>query len=170
MIQIKRNHQQQEGRPNQGRPSPTPDSNLVKADASGKASNEGEKPEHGDKKKLEAVAIKAEGKFLDLDIVTDGALIGLRLGGSSQESGKGGPLLALKFSQTILVNKYLVLCQTGLGGFLVVKRWRRGGVDGGVDEDGSVLLVASSRDASKLEVLGRGGEGRVSLARWRGSL
>jgi hypothetical protein len=77
-------------------------------------------------------------------------------------------LLALKFSQTIFIDKNLVLCKAGLGGFLVVEGWRRVGVDGGVNENGGVFLVASSRDISKLEVLGGSSEGWVSLALWWG--
>ena len=141
---------------------------LVKADGSRQASDKGEKTENGDEKQLETVSVEAKGEFLTNNVATDGSLIHLRLGGPGQESGKGGSLLALKIGQTIFIDKYLVLCQASLGGFLVVEGWWRSSVDGGVEKDGSVFLVASSRDASKLELLGRSSERGVSLARWWG--
>lgn len=101
----------------------------------------------------------------------DGGNIGVRFGGSGQESRDSGSLLALKLGKTIFINEFsLLLGKTGLGGFLVVIRRRRGGVDGRVDENGLDGLVTSSRDLSEAEVLGSGSEGRVSLALWWGLL
>ena len=141
---------------------------LVKADGSRQASDKGEETEYRDEKKLEAVTVEAKGEILSNNVATDGGFVRLRLGRPGQESGKGSSLLALKVSQTILIDKYLVLCQASLGGFLVVEGWWRSSVDGGVDEDRSVLLVASSRDVSKPEALGRSSERGVSLACWWG--
>ncbi len=90
----------------------------------------------------------------------------MRLGGSGQEGGKGGSLLALKVSQTIFIDKYLVLCKAAFGSFLVVKRWWRSGVDGGVEENGGVFSVSSSGDVSKTEVLCGSSKRWVSLALW----
>lgn len=143
---------------------------LVQADGTRKASDKGEKSKDGDEKELESIGVKTEGEWLGSDIVSDCGRVDRRLGGSSQESRKSGSLLALKFSQTILIHKSLVLREAALGGFLVVEGRRRSSVDGGVDEDRGDGLVAASADFSQAEILGASSEGWVSLARWRGAL
>jgi len=143
---------------------------LVQADGSRKASNKGEKTEDGDEKKLEAVTVKAEGEFLGNDVATDRGGIGGRFGGSGQEGGQGGSLLALKNSQTIIVGEHLVLCKAGLRSFLVVEVRNRGVVDSRVEEDGLDWFVATSVNLSETEILGASSERGVSLALWRGGL
>ena len=144
--------------------------NLIKADASGKASNKGEKTEESDEQKLEAVGVESEGEFVGNDVVTDGGGVDVRLGGSGQESGDGRTLLALKGSKAVFVYKFLGLGKTSLGSFLVVEVGNRGSVDGGVDENGVDLLVTATVEASNTEVLGSLGERGVSLALRRRSL
>lgn len=116
---------------------------------------------------METVGVKSEGKFVGLDITTDGSGVNVGLGGSGQESRDGGTLLALKSGKAVFEDEFLVLDKTGLGGFLVVEGRSRGSVDGRVDENRVVRLVTSSGDASKAEGLCLFSDGRVSLAgRW----
>jgi hypothetical protein len=138
----------------------------LKLDRSGQASNKSEKSKNGDEKKLETIRVKSKRKLLDLNFL-DGGFIGVRFGGSGQESRDSGSLLALKLGKTILVNEFgLLLHKAGLGGFLVVERRRGVCVNSGVDKDGLDLFVASSRNLSKFEILGASSERRVSLALW----
>jgi hypothetical protein len=79
-------------------------------------------------------------------------------------------LLALKNGQTIIENEFLGLGDSLLGGSLVVETRSGGSVDGGVEEDGCVLLVTAARDVSKTEALRGRSERRVSLAGRRSRL
>jgi hypothetical protein len=136
-------------------------------DGSRKTSNKGEKRKEGDEKELEAISAKSEWVDLQFDIVT-GIGFDLRSGGSGQEGRDGLLLLTFEDSKTVIEDGLLSLRGlAGLGGLLVIKRRRRGGVDGRVDKDRlDDLSGGSSRDLSlsKLEALGLGGERRVSLA------
>lgn len=143
--------------------------NLIQTDSSRKASNKGEEGEDGDEKKLEAISVKSEGVFRNLNIITRSFGCDLRSGRSSQESRNGSLLLTFEDGKTIIVDEFLGLGGlAGLGGFLVVEGRRRFGVDGRVDEDRCDNSVGtSSVDLSELEVLCLFSERRVSLAgRW----
>ena len=100
------------------------------------------------------------------NIVTGSSVDFVRLGRSSQESRKRGTLTAFQVSQTIIVSEFLGLRAAGLGGFLVVEVWDRGGVEGRVKEDRGWGCGSSSADVSKAERLGLICERRVSLAGW----
>jgi len=147
--------------------------NLIQAEVSGKASNEGEKGEDGDEQKLESIGGKSEGVLLFFDVITRCLGLDPGSGGSGQEGRDGALLLALENGKTIVVNivRTALGGNTGLGSLLVVEVRDGGSVYRGVDEDrldGS--SGGSSRDlaSSELEVLGLIGERRVSLAGRRG--
>ena len=141
-------------------------------DASRKTSDEGEKREEGDEKKLETITGKSEWVQLLIDVVTRSFGLDPGSGGSGQESRDDFLLLAFNNGKTIIENVILGLRGlAGLGGLLVVEGRGRFVVDSRVDEDGGDLLSSSSSgdsSLSELEVLCLGGERRVSLAGRRG--
>lgn len=82
--------------------------NLIQAEVSGKASNEGEKGEDGDEQKLESIGGKSEGVLLFFDVITRCLGLDPGSGGSGQE-GRDGSQVRQQLPRE-LVSIFLASC------------------------------------------------------------